>query len=109
MTKDSCHTSRRRFIKIISVAGLAATPIATALLSGAAQAVDAVSESEPMATALSYKTDATKASNRKDSAATCSSCSLFSGKPGASDGPCSVFGGKLVNAKGWCTAWVKKA
>ena len=33
----------------------------------------------------------------------------FSGKAGAADGPCSIFGGKLVNAKGWCTAWVKKA
>jgi hypothetical protein len=108
MTNQSAHASRRRFIKI-SVAGLAAAPFATALLSGSAQAVDAVSESEPMATALGYKTDATKASNRKDNTATCSNCTLFSGKPGAGDGPCSVFGGKLVNAKGWCTAWVKKA
>jgi hypothetical protein len=53
--------------------------------------------------------DATKASNRKDKTAVCGNCSLYSGSPGASDGPCSVFGGKLVNAKGWCTAWVKKA
>ena len=58
--------------------------------------------------ALGYKMDATKASNRKDKTA-CGNCSLYSGKPGASDGPCSVFGGKLVNGKGWCTAWVKKA
>jgi hypothetical protein len=108
MTRHSAYASRRRFIKI-GVAGLAAAPFATALLSGAAQAVDAVSETEPMAAALGYKTDATKASNRKDNAATCSNCTLFSGKPGASDGPCSVFGGKLVNAKGWCTAWVKKS
>jgi hypothetical protein len=108
MTKQSTHASRRHFIKI-GVAGLSVAPFATALLSGAVQAVDAVSESEPMATALGYKADATKASNRKDNAATCSTCGLFSSKPGASDGPCSVFGGKLVNAKGWCTAWVKKA
>jgi len=108
MTRHAPQASRRRFIKI-SVAGLAAAPFVSALLSGAAQAVDAVSESEPTATALGYKLDATKASNRKDSTAVCGNCSLFSGKPGASDGPCSVFGGKLVNAKGWCTAWVKKA
>ena len=108
MTRCASHASRRRFIKI-SVAGLAAAPFANALLSGAAQAVDAVSESEPTAKALGYKMDATKASNRKDNTAVCGNCSLYSGKPGAKDGPCSVLGGKLVDAKGWCTAWVKKA
>jgi hypothetical protein len=108
MTKHASHAIRRHFIKI-SVAGLVAAPFANALLSGAAHAVDAVSESEPAAAALGYKMDATKASNRKDNTAVCGNCSQFSGKPGANDGPCSVFGGKLVNAKGWCTAWVKKA
>ena len=107
MTRLASHESRRRFVKI-SVVGLAAAPFA-ALLSGAAQAVDAVSESDPTAAALGYKMDATKASNRKDNTAVCGNCSLYSGSSGASTGPCSVFGGKLVNAKGWCTAWVKKA
>lgn len=108
MTRHASHVSRRRFIKITAT-GLAAAPFANALLSGTAEAVDMVSESEPTATALGYKMDATKASNRKDKTAVCGNCSLYSGKPGASDGPCSVLGGKLVNAKGWCTAWVKKA
>ena len=108
MTTPASHTSRRRFIKI-SVTGLAAAPFAGALLSGTAQAVDTVSESDPMAVSLGYKADATKAPARKDSAAVCSTCALYSGKPGAGDGPCSLFGGKLVNAKGWCTAWAKKA
>ena len=108
MTRHASQPSRRRFIKI-SVAGLAVAPFANALLSRTAQALDAVSESEPTATALGYKMDATKAGNRKDKTAECGNCSLYSGKPGAADGPCSVFGGKLVNAKGWCTAWVKKA
>ena len=108
MTRHAWQSGRRRFIKI-SVAGLAAAPFANALLSGTAEAVDAVSESDPTATALGYKADATKAANRKDKTAVCGNCSLYSGKPGAADGPCSVFGGKLVSAKGWCTAWVKKA
>ncbi|MGC1816906.1 MAG: high-potential iron-sulfur protein [Casimicrobiaceae bacterium] len=108
MTTPVSHTRRRRFIKI-SVAGLAAAPFATALLSGTAQAVDTVSESDPTAVSLGYKADATKAPARKDTAAVCGSCALYSGKPGAGDGPCSLFGGKLVNAKGWCTAWAKKA
>ena len=108
MTSYPLKPSRRRFITI-SIAGLATAPFANALLSGTAEAVDTVSESDPTATALGYKVDATKAGNRKDKSALCSNCNLYSGKPGASDGPCSVFGGKLVSAKGWCTAWVKKA
>jgi anaerobic selenocysteine-containing dehydrogenase len=100
--------NRRRFIKI-SVAGLAAAPFATALLSGAAQAAETLSESDPTATALGYKTDATKAPARKDKTAMCSNCTLYSGKAGAADGPCSAFGGKLVSANGWCSAWAKKA
>jgi hypothetical protein len=107
MTTDA-WANRRRFIKI-SVAGLAAAPFAAGLWSGAAQGADTLSESDPTATALGYKTDATKAAARKDQTATCSNCTLYSGKPGAADGPCSAFGGKLVSAKGWCNAWVKKA
>lgn len=108
MTKHEPLTSRRRFIKI-GIAGLAAAPFAGTFTSGTALAVDAVSESDPMASALGYKADATKAGNRKDSAAVCGNCNLYSGKAGAADGPCSIFGGKLVSAKGWCTAWIKKA
>jgi hypothetical protein len=99
---------RRRFIKI-SVAGLASAPFAAALLSGQARAADTLSESDPTAVALGYKADATKAAARKDKTAICSTCTLYSGKAGAADGPCSAFGGKLVSANGWCSAWAKKA
>jgi hypothetical protein len=108
MTQHASKAGRRRFIKI-SIAGLAAAPLAGVLTSGPALAVDALSESDPMASALGYKTDATKASNRKDTTAVCGNCNLYSGKAGAADGPCSIFSGKLVSAKGWCSAWVKKA
>jgi len=100
--------NRRRFIKL-GVAGLAAAPLAAALFNGAAEAAETLSESDPMAVALGYKADATKAPGRKDNTATCANCNFYSGKPGAADGPCSVFGGKLVAAKGWCNAWAKKA
>jgi High potential iron-sulfur protein len=108
MTTNTNYASRRRFIRI-GISGIAAAPFAYALLGGTAQAADALSESDPTATALGYKMDATKAANRKDNSAFCDNCSLYSGKPGANSGPCSVFAGKLVNAKAWCTAWTKKA
>jgi anaerobic selenocysteine-containing dehydrogenase len=108
MTQDASTSSRRRFFKITAI-GLAAAPFANALMSGVAQAVDAVKESDPTAAALGYVMDATKSTKRTDKAAVCSTCNLYTGKAGAADGPCTIFQGKLVNAKGWCSAWVKKA
>ena len=107
MTKHAADTNRRRFVKL-TVSGLAATPFASALFSGSAEAVDMVSESDPVAVALKYKMDATKATDRKDAKALCSNCNFYTGKPADANGPCTVFGGKLVTAKGWCTSWVKK-
>ena len=108
MNQDSPSASRRRFFRITAV-GLAAAPLASALMSGVAHAVDTVKESDPTAKALGYAVDATKAAKRTDKTATCANCSLFTGKAGAADGPCAIFQGNLVSAKGWCTAWVKKA
>jgi hypothetical protein len=108
MSREAFPASRRRFFKI-SALGLAAAPFASALLSGVAQAVDTVKESDPTAMALGYSIDAAKSTKRTDKAAVCGTCSLYSGKPGAADGPCTIFQGNLVSAKGWCSAWVKKA
>jgi hypothetical protein len=97
--------SRRRIVRLVLV-GLAATPLAGALVSQTARGAAArVRESDPKATALGYKADATKATARKDPAQTCASCNLYSGKDGAAEGPCALFEGNLVTAKGWCTAW----
>ena len=101
------RTNRRRFIKL-TVAGLAAAPVGSALLSGTAAAVETVTEANPQAAALGYKIDATKAPKRTDPKAFCSNCNLYSGKADAPNGPCALFTGNLVSAKGWCTAWLKK-
>jgi hypothetical protein len=108
MSQDTSPAGRRRFFKITAV-GLAAAPFANALWSGAAQAVDSVKESDPTASALGYVMDATRSTKRTDKTATCANCSQYSGKAGAADGPCTIFQGNLVTAKGWCTAWAKKA
>jgi len=31
------------------------------------------------------------------------------GKDGNEWRPCGIFPGQVVNAKGWCSAWMKKA
>ena len=107
MTDHAPDGGRRRFIKLTAV-GLAAAPFASTLLSGTAGAADMVSETDPQATALGYKADATKAEKRKDATQLCSNCNFYSAKPGEASGPCVLFQGKLVAGPGWCTAWAKK-
>jgi hypothetical protein len=98
---------RRRFITL-TVAGLAAVPMA-ALFTNAATAAEMVNEADPTAKSLNYSADGAKSTKRTDKSATCANCSLYSGKAGAADGPCTLFQGKSVSANGWCIAWVKKA
>lgn len=105
---NSADNGRRRFIKLTAM-GLAAAPFANALLSGVVHAADPISETDPLAAAMKYKADATKATERADATAHCANCALYTGKEGEATGPCSIFQGKLVTANGWCTAWSKKA
>jgi hypothetical protein len=101
-------TSRRRFIQIVPVAGAALLGARTA----SAQA-DMVTEKDPQATALGYVADASKADKAKykqyAAGQTCSNCALFQGKAGDASAVCPLFGTKKVSAKGWCSAWAKKA
>jgi hypothetical protein len=101
-------TTRRRFILIVPAAALALATARTA----SAQAAKA-EETDPQAVALGYRHDATKVDAKKfpayASGRNCANCQLFQGKPGEALGACGAVGGKLVNAKGWCVAWVKKA
>ncbi|MEO6279272.1 high-potential iron-sulfur protein [Roseateles sp.] len=99
-------TTRRSFIRIIPI---------TALATFAAQSAFAadVDPKDPQAAALGYVTDATKADKAKfpkyAAGQLCSNCQLYQGKPGEASGPCALFGVKSVAAKGWCSAYVKKA
>jgi len=100
-------TSRRTFIKLIPLAGLAAAIAPTVF------AADAVSESDPQAASLGYKADTNKVDAGKFPKHTkdqkCGGCQLYQGKAGDATGPCPIFAGKVVSANGWCSAYVKKA
>ncbi|HQS32006.1 MAG: iron permease [Polaromonas sp. 24-62-144] len=98
---------RRQFVVQISAAS-------GALMAGQAIAQPALlSETDPQAIALGYKADTTKVDAAKypKHAATqeCKNCALYQGKPSDAAGPCPLFAGKQVAAKGWCSAWAKKA
>lgn len=70
-------------------------------------------EAEPIAVALGYKHVAAQVDVKKFPAYIaghdCAGCQLFQAAAGEQWAPCGVVAGKLVNADGWCAAWVKKA
>ena len=103
------NTNRRVFI-IHTAAGASALVAGNAIAQAAAPMVN---EKDPAAAGLGYAADTTKVDAKKYPKHTkdqlCSNCQLYSGKPKEVAGPCPLFAGKQVTAKGWCSAWVKKA
>ena len=107
MTSLKTNFSRRVFImQAIAVSGAVLTAQQVA-----AQA--ALAESDAQAVALGYKADASKVDKAKQTkyaaGQVCSNCALFQAASGAAADACPLFAGKQVAAKGWCTAWAKKA
>ncbi|MCL4167585.1 UNVERIFIED_CONTAM: hypothetical protein GTU68_056539 [Idotea baltica] len=65
-----------------------------------------------MAIGLSYKKDTATVDaavqTKHTAEQSCSSCTLYTSKSDTA-GTCTIFAGKQVSAKGWCTAYAKKA
>ena len=101
-------TSRRQFIRTVPAAGAALF----AARSGFAADLPMVDEKDPLAATLGYVADATKADKVKfktyAAGQACGACSLYQGGAAAAGG-CPLFAGKQVAAKGWCSAFAKKA
>jgi hypothetical protein len=72
-----------------------------------------LSESDPAAQALGYRTDATKVDKVKfakyQPGESCSNCQFYRGKAGEAFGGCPMFGARDVAAGGWCNAYAKRA
>ncbi len=103
------NSNRRVFMLQVAAGGSA---LALAKVAHA-QAAPMVNEKDGQAMALGYAADSTKVDAKKfpKHAATqlCSNCALYTGKAGEASGPCGIFPGKHVAAKGWCSAYAKKA
>ncbi|WP_080970874.1 high-potential iron-sulfur protein [Burkholderia cepacia] len=100
--------SRRNFM--ITSAGIASgLALSRVAFADAAK----VSEADSTAVALGYLADATRVNKAKYSkyaaGEDCRNCTLYQGKPNDPFAPCPIFGGKQVAAKGWCSAYSKKA
>jgi High potential iron-sulfur protein len=102
------NPSRRAFVMTVVAGGSA---LAASRVS--AQAAPALTEADPQAAALGYKADATKVDKAKypqyAAGQQCSSCNFYQGKATDAMAPCQLFAGKQATAKGWCSAYVKKA
>lgn len=106
--------SRRKFIRL-GIVGVAAAPLAGALLSRDAwptsldSAAEKVDETEPLAIQLGYHIKADDVEQTKfpqyANRQFCHNCQLYTGTQGELWGPCTIFGGRLVAADGWCSAW----
>ncbi|SER06363.1 Tat (twin-arginine translocation) pathway signal sequence [Solimonas aquatica] len=109
----SHRCDRRQFLKT-ATAVFATAASGGLLLSPAAQAADKVAVSDPAAVGLGYTEDAGKIDAKKETmfkaGSACANCMLYAAAQAAGGyAPCGAFGGKLVNAKGWCRAYAKKA
>lgn len=102
-------STRRVFMMQVAAGGT----VLMAASGAHAQAAPMVNEKDAQAMSLGYAADSTKVDAKKypKHAATqlCSNCALYTGKAGEASGPCGIFPGKHVAAKGWCSAYAKKA
>lgn len=97
------HQSRRQFLRLAAATAL--TPLLSRVsIAGGGPPLD---ESDPAASALGYRADATTVDDPLYKAgSTCANCLHFQG--GEDSGHCALFPGKTVQAAGWCKAWAKK-
>ncbi len=102
----SPENTRRLFLQQVAGGCLALGSVAQA------QAQTMVDDTDVQATALGYKTDASKVDKSKQpkyaAGQFCNSCTLYQGAVGSASGGCPLFASKQVAGKGWCSAWTKK-
>lgn len=93
-------------------------PVAAPAAAAGGGTLPPLGENEPLAKAMQYVADATKAPGRSDKKATCGNCAKFNKcapadkecKPvakTAKSAPCEIFAGKSVERAGWCLSWTK--
>ena len=102
------NISRRDFMEnsVILIAAVGVSSVALA------DPGPMLSESNPTAAALGYKTNASTVDKAKfpqyAAGQTCSNCVLYKGAAGASSGPCTIYAGQSVSSTGWCASYAKK-
>lgn len=107
MSDNNFQNDRRRLLRG-ALMGVAAAPLVYAGVRGSqasAQDMPKLAEDDPTAVALNYVHNAADKNDMRSEGANCANCALYQSND-SEWGACSVFPGKLVNANGWCSAWV---
>ena len=94
------NINRRNFLKVSGSTVIGLTLGGVVLR---ANAQEQVKLDSPTAVALKYVHDS------KVEGQQCATCQHLQGDDGKEWRSCGLFPGKVVNAKGWCAAWMKKA
>jgi len=109
---SSSSSSRRVFLLSLATASCVSLTALDAERARAQAAAPHISEDDPLAKALGYKSDGSAIDKSKyptyKPGQTCGQCRFFQGKAGEAWGPCQVLGNKGVNAKGWCVSFSAK-
>lgn len=99
--------TRRQFLKTAIVAGAAV--MAGSVVRPLFADEPHLTVADPTAKAMDYVEDATTSKNTLyKPGSICANCQLYSGSA-TGYGNCQLFPGKLVNARGWCTSYTRKA
>jgi hypothetical protein len=108
------YPSRRRFLMTLATTGCASLAVLPLSRSRAqnGSSLPHLSEDEPLAKSLGYKSDATMVDKAKfptyKPGQGCANCRFYQGTAGQEFGPCQVFAGKAVAVKGWCVSFSMK-
>src|SRR5690242_10647025 len=104
------RASRRALLKTAALGAAAALVRGELRAQAPAQATAKVDPSDPLAQALHYVEDASKAPKdlRTDATHFCHNCQFFQGEQTAPTAPCQILTSKLVPSQGWCMSWVMK-
>jgi hypothetical protein len=108
------YSARRRFLMTLATTGcasLAVLPLQRSLAQNGSS-LPHLSEDDPLAKSLGYKSDASAVDKAKfptyKPGQGCAMCRFYQGTAGQEFGPCQVFAGKAVSAKGWCVSFSAK-
>lgn len=100
----SFDQSRRQLLKNVALGALLIPAAAAPLETARAADLPLLSPDDPMAKALKYVPDASKAAEAKPGSK-CGTCAFYQGAAGSAQGGCLLFPGKAVKATGWCASW----
>lgn len=102
---------RRVVLKSMSYAAVAGAAGMPLMLYAAVKKID---PKDPQAVALGYVDDTTKVDKKKypkhDNSQQCNNCQFYvKAQEEENIAPCTILANKGVAAKGWCSAWAKRA